>query len=166
MGSREEKLMRNTSICKRALLIFLLVSPMCIIDFTAEAQVAAQSGYSLIGTIQSGDLTGAVIAVTKSEQSFFRKFEKLPDGSQIVEVRPDSIVVKRDDGTAYEMFVLHETKTVASAQPVQPVQTQTIQPNIQGDPYASGITRSATGERPLSSYERHHGRRRSDSDNE
>ncbi len=164
MGSREEKLMRNTSICKRALLIFLLVSPMCIIDFNAEAQVAAQSGYSLIGTIQSGDLTGAVIAITKSEQSFFRKFEKLPDGSQIVEVRPDSVVVKRDDGTAYEMFVLHETKTVASAQPVQPVQT--IQPNIQGDPYASGITRSATGERPLSSFEKRRGRRKTDRDNE
>ncbi len=89
----------------------------------------AQSGYNLIGTIQSGDLTGAVIAVSKSEQTFFRKFEKLPDGSQIIQVLPESIVLKRADGTKYEMFTLHETKTVASVQSPAPANTYT--PKVQ-----------------------------------
>ncbi len=101
--------------------VFLL---FCLTGRTVEAQETA--GYSLVGTIQSGDLTGAVIAVSKTEQTFFRKFEKLPDGSQIVEVHPDSIVLKRDDGTRFEMYTLHETKTVASAQPA----ANTRQPEV------------------------------------
>ncbi len=146
------------------LLSFFIISWFFIISTTGDAQEAAQSGYGLIGTIQSGDLTGAVIAVTKGEQSFFRKFEKLPDGSQIVGVHPDSIVLKGPDGTTFEMYVLHDTKTVASVQPAQPVQS--VQPTTRVDPYAQGSIRSAPGERPLSSYEKRHGRRRSDSDNE
>ncbi len=108
---------------KVALLSFFIFSLFWI---PAEAVCQeAQSGYNLIGTIQSGDLTGAVIAVSKSEQTFFRKFDKLPDGSQIIEVLPESIVLKRADGTKYEIYTLHETKTVASAQPPTPANTYT-----------------------------------------
>ncbi len=158
--------------CKRILPIFV-TSLLYIAGFIAEAQDGAQSGYSLNGTIQSSDLTGAILTVAKGEQTFFRKFDKLPDGSQIVGVHPDNIVIKRPDGTTYEMYVLHETKTVASVQPTQPIQSvQPIQPNQTGqpstrvDPYAPGSIRSAPSERPLSSYERRHGRRKSDSGNE
>ncbi len=151
--------LRKETIPKLTLLIFFS-SWFFTIDTVVQAQ-QVPSGYSLNGTIQSSDLAGAVITVSKGEQTFFRKFEKLPDGSQIVEVRRDSVVLKRPDGTTYEMYVLHETKTVASAQP-----TQTVQPGTRVDPYTPGSIRSAPGERPLSSAERHRGRRRSDSDNQ
>jgi len=170
---------RRGAVRKLALLIFFICSWFFTIDTVVQAQ-QAPSGYSLNGTIQSSDLTGAVITVAKGEQSFFRKFEKLPDGSQIVAVRPDSIVLKHPDGTTYEMYVLHETKTVASVQPIRPVQplqpvqqpvqpvqrVQPIQPNTRVDPYAPGSIRTAPGERPLSSYEKRHGTRKSDLGNE
>ncbi len=184
--------LKRGTVCKLALLIFFLSSWCFVIDIRVEAQ-EAPSGYSLNGTIQSSDLTGAVITVAKGEQSFFRKFERLPDGSQIVGVRPDSILLKRADGTTYEMYILHETKTVASAQPsqpsaqpsqppaqpaqppaqpaqpvrpVQPVQpVQTIQPNTGVDPYAPGAIRTPR-ERPPSSLEKRRGKRKSDLDNE
>jgi hypothetical protein len=94
------------------LLIFL---PLSLIG-QVNAQVATQPGYSLIGTIRSGDFSGAVIIVAKGEQSFFRLFEKLPDGSQVVQVRDDSISLKGTDGTIYDMFISHE-KTAGSVAP-------------------------------------------------
>jgi hypothetical protein len=94
--------------------ILLVVSLSLVSQVNAEA--AAQSGYSLIGTIRSGDFSGAVIIVEKGEQSFFRLHEKLPDGSQIVKVRDDSISIKEADGTLYDMYISHE-KIAGSAAP-------------------------------------------------
>jgi hypothetical protein len=94
-------------------LLFFL--PLCLIH-QAHSQVAGQTGYNLIGTIRSGDFSGAVIVVAKGEQSFIRLFEKLPDGSQVVQVRDDSISLKGTDGTLYDMFISHE-KTLGSVAP-------------------------------------------------
>ncbi len=113
--NRIQSIKRDT-VCILVLLTFFIFLSICFIG-TAAAQEAAQSGYSLIGTIQSSDLTGAVIAVAKGEQSFFRKFDKLPDGSQIVEVRSDSIKLRGVDGVLYDIYILHDMKTVASANP-------------------------------------------------
>ena len=97
----------------------------------ADAQFAAPSGYNLVGTIQSQDFTGAVVIVTKGEQSFFRLFDELPDGSQIVAVRADSISLKRADGSTCDLYIAHEV--VSSAQTAQ-----TVQRAIPSDPYAGG----------------------------
>ncbi len=120
---------KNDAASLRFFPTFAVFLMLCVAGRAVEAQETAQSGYSLVGTIQSGDLTGAVITVSKTEQTFFRKFEKLPDGSQIVEVHPDSIALKRDDGTKFEMYTLHETKTIASAQPAAPP-ANTRQPEV------------------------------------
>ena len=39
----------------------------------------------------------------KVNRPFFRLFEKLPNGSQMIEVRKDSIVLKGTNGLIYEM---------------------------------------------------------------
>ena len=114
--------------------------PLSLIS-QVNAQVATQSGYSLIGTIQSDDFSGAVISVAKGEQSFFRLFEKLHDGSQIIKIRADSIVLRGTEGLTYEMYILHETRNVAAV------------PFLPFDPFA-GATRKPPAERLLSAYER------------
>jgi hypothetical protein len=112
----------STSPRKRLLInlfltILLLVVPLSLIS-QVNAQSATESGYSLIGTIRSGDFSGAVIKVAKGEQSFFRLFEKLPDGSQIVQVHDDSISLKGTDGTIYDMYISHEKIMGAAASPM------------------------------------------------
>ncbi len=134
--------MKRETASRIVLTIFFVFSFVFFINNTAAAQVAGQSGYSLVGTIQSRDFTGAVINVSKNEQTFLRLGDKLPDGSQVVKVTPDSIVLKAADGTTSEMFVLHETKTVAS-----------VQPGVLVDPYAGGV-RKPPEERPLREYEK------------
>src|SRR5271169_710899 len=80
--------MKNEVIRNFVLMSILFFLPLSLID-QVHGQVAAQSGYNLIGTIRSGGFSGAVIKVENGEQSFFRLFEKLPDGSQLVQVRDD-----------------------------------------------------------------------------
>lgn len=107
-----------------------------------ETQAAGSQGYRLIGTIQSPAFIGAVIIDPKGEQSFFRIRDKLPDGSEIVEVRSDSILLKGADGSRYEMFIAHdmthETGAVASVKPERPA-----------DPYAPGAMINSTTEQPV-----------------
>ncbi len=98
---------KNEIIRNLALISLLFFLPLSSID-QVYGQVAAQSGYKLIGTIHSGDFSGAVIIVAKGEQSFFRLFEKLPDGSQLVQVQDDSISLKATDGTLSDMYISHE----------------------------------------------------------
>ncbi len=98
------------------LLIFFIFLSICLIG-TVDAEGPGQSGYSLVGTIQSGDFTGAVISVSKNEQTFFRVGEKLPDGSKIVKVMPDNITLKGADGTLYNMYISHETVAGSAVSP-------------------------------------------------
>jgi hypothetical protein len=111
----------STSSRKR-LLIYLSFTALLLtvqLSFVSpvNAEAAAQAGYSLIGTIRSGDFSGAVILVAKGEQSFFRLHEKLPDGSQIVKIRDDSISIKEADGTLYDMYISHERIAGSAASP-------------------------------------------------
>jgi hypothetical protein len=114
----------------------LLVS-FCATD-RAFAVAASPPGYNLVGTIQSKDFSGATIIVDKGEQTFFRLFDKLPDGSQIVKVMTDYIVLKKDDGSTYELFISHEPVKLTTAQKLF---------NRPDDPYAEGRRRSADAPR-------------------
>jgi len=58
---------------------------------------------------------GAVLQDTTGIQSFYRLYEKLPDGSEIVGLRDDSISLKTAEGAVYDMYISHGTKTVASS---------------------------------------------------
>ncbi len=122
MISREYSLiqsLKNESPRSLVLLTFIVFLWTCL-SGTANAQEATQSGYSLIGTIQGGDLTGAVIAVAKGEQSFFRKFDKLPDGSRLVAIRSNSISLKGESGNIYDIYINHDLKTAGTGAAARP----------------------------------------------
>ncbi len=75
------------------------------------------SSYRLIGTVDYGGVSGAVLDDTTGAQTFYRLREKLPDGSQIVKVKSDSIALKRPDGSLVELYIIHDLKPSASARP-------------------------------------------------
>jgi hypothetical protein len=64
----------------------------------------AQSAYRLVGTIEGGPFTGAVIDDTKNPQAFYRLNDKLPDESRLVKVLHNRIVLKMPDGTNMELY--------------------------------------------------------------
>src|SRR5512147_346231 len=75
------------------------------------AQGLDPSSYRLIGTILANGHSGAVLVDSKGEQTFYRLHDTLPDGSTVAAVRSDSILVLRSDGTLYEIFIAHDTKS-------------------------------------------------------
>jgi hypothetical protein len=90
-------------------LAFALFSPRPV-----NAQKDANSTYLLIGMIGGKSLSGAVLQDSTGEQLFYRLYDKLPDGSQIVKLRDDGISLKDENGTVYEMYISHDTKTATS----------------------------------------------------
>jgi hypothetical protein len=107
----------------------------------------APSSFSLIGTIKSGPFSGAVLQDAAGKQTFYQLHEKLPDGSQIIKVLTDYIVLKESDGSIHEMFIHHEPSKVTTAQ-------RYYSPS---DPYAGGRGRPA--DTPLiDKYKRRHSR--------
>ena len=70
----------------------------------APQQASDPSGYRLIGTMEGAPLAGAVISDSTGTQTFYRLHELLPDGSQVIKVRSDSISLKRSDGTSYDLY--------------------------------------------------------------
>lgn len=125
------------------ILLFLITFIFTVVLFFVES-VNAQvtDSYRLIGMIRSIYFTGVVLSDPKGEQSFYRLFDKLPDGSQIVAVHSDSISLKRADGTSSDMYIAHDMKAAASVAPYAP-----------NDPFA-GASRKPPEERPLSQYEK------------
>lgn len=80
----------------------------------SSAPAAETSVYKLIGTVEGGVFSGAVLEDTTG-QAFYRLHEKLPDGSQLVKVRRDRITLRRADGGTAELEVVDETKIVSVA---------------------------------------------------
>lgn len=83
-------------------LIVLVLLPALFTAPSAYAQDAAP--YRLVGTIEGQDFAGAVFD-DSSGQKFYRLGEPMPDGSRIIKVESGSIVLKRSDGSRYELFV-------------------------------------------------------------
>lgn len=103
---------------------------------TVDAQTIGPQASRLIGTIQSKNFIGAVFSDSKGEQSFYRVFDTLPDGSKIVAVRSDSISLKGASGTRYDIYVNHDMKTVAvgaesQSAPINPTSPETAISNIE-----------------------------------
>jgi len=86
--------------------VMVLAMPLLCVGSVAWAQLDAprQSAFRLVGTIEGGPFTGAVIDDTKNPQAFYRLNEKLPDDSQIVKVQSDFVVLKWPDGTKTELY--------------------------------------------------------------
>jgi len=107
-----------------------------------EGSVAwAQSAFRLVGTIEGGPFTGAVIDDTKNPQAFYRLNDKLPDESQLVNVQHNYIVLKWPDGTKMELYTTPGTgggntsaATTAAAPYVAPRQVDQPAPERSVEP--------------------------------
>lgn len=75
------------------------------------------SMYRLVGTIEGASFSGAVLE-DASGQAFYRINQKLPDGSQIIKVQRDKIVLRRADSSTTEIQVVDDTKIVNVSRPV------------------------------------------------
>jgi hypothetical protein len=69
------------------------------------------TSYKLIGTIEGESFAGAVLE-DSTGQVFYRINQKLPDGSMIVKVMRDRIVMKNAGGATVELSVVDDTKIV------------------------------------------------------
>lgn len=83
----------------------------------SSSPTVESSVYRLIGTIEGGSLSGAVLE-DASGQSFYRINQKLPDGSQIIKVQRDKITLRRADSSTTEIQVVDDTKIVNVSRPV------------------------------------------------
>ncbi len=90
------------SVLAGAVVFFALLSP-----HSASAQ-AASSPYRLIGVIKAESFTGAVLADSAGGQVLYRIYDQLPDGSKLVRVANDSILLKSNDGVSYEIYIAHD----------------------------------------------------------
>ena len=95
--------------------IIILVASVLFFAARLNAEAANPSSYSLIGTIISKTFTGVVINDAKGEQTFYRLYENLPDGMQIIEVRNNSISVKGEDGNRSDVYINHDVIKGGSA---------------------------------------------------
>ncbi len=100
---------------------------------------AQTSAYRLVGTVESGPFTGAVLDDSTDGQTFYRLNEKLADESRIVKVKSDHVVLKWPDGATTELYVSQGSAVSAAgaAQPrstpdvrnrVKPVQPPSVRP--------------------------------------
>lgn len=82
--------------------------------FPVNAQTDANAALRLIGTMEGKPVSGAVLQDSDGKQTFYQLYEKLPDGSQIIKLRDDGISLKNENGTVYDMYIAHDTKSSAS----------------------------------------------------
>jgi len=94
---------------------------------SGPAAAETYTTYTLIGTVEGQAFAGAVLADTTNQQAFYRRGEKLPDGTQIVKVNRDNVSLKRPDGVIVEIQLVDDTKIVniAKAAPVSGVKKLT-----------------------------------------
>lgn len=88
--------------------VVLLVFPLLFIR-PSPVLSGNDSSYRLIGTIKSRGFTGAVLDNGTGGQVFYRLREQLPDGSRIVKVENNTILLKRSDGSLHELFTVRIT---------------------------------------------------------
>jgi hypothetical protein len=141
--------LRSVDKIIRAALFLSFIFLSALFPGSAWPQTPGAQTYRLIGSIQSRDFTGAVISDAKGEQSVYGLLDKLPDGSQIVEVRQDSISLKGADGTSYEIYIAHDMKKL----PKIPYSTR--------DPYAE-ITHWTPKKHEMSWYQKQLLKRKND----
>ena len=83
----------------------------------SSAPAAVQSvAYKLIGTVEGEQFAGAVLE-DSSGQAFYRMNQKLPDGSAIVQVMRDKVLIKRADGSTVPVEIVDDTKIVSMQKP-------------------------------------------------
>jgi len=84
---------------------------------SSSSTAVESSVYRLIGTIEGTSFSGAVLE-DASGQTFYRINQKLPDGSEIIKVQRDKIILRRADSSTTEIQVVDDTKIVNVSKPV------------------------------------------------
>jgi hypothetical protein len=108
-----------------------------------DAQTAGPQASRLIGTIQSENFTGAVFSDSKGEQTVYRVFDTLPEGSRIVAVRSDSISLKGTNGISYDMYIAHDMiKSPVTNMGVP------VKPDVPAESISPGAIQNTNTERP------------------
>jgi general secretion pathway protein C len=80
---------------------------------SSSAPAAAESSqYLLIGTVEGETFAGAVLQDAANLQTFYRLQQKLPDGSRIIKVKRDRVILGKPDGGTIEIQVVDDTKIV------------------------------------------------------
>jgi general secretion pathway protein C len=72
---------------------------------------AESTNYKLIGTIEGGSFSGAVLE-DASGQAFYGIHQKLPDGSQIITVMRDKVTLQRPDKSKIDIQISDDDKIV------------------------------------------------------
>jgi hypothetical protein len=116
---RHHRLVLMIYSVRRILVMAVLASSVLVIAVGTDSH-AAPAADKLIGTIISESFTGAVIINTKGEQTFYRLYEVLPSGLQIIKVRNDSISLKGADATLYDIYINHDMKAGAAVGTASP----------------------------------------------
>jgi len=98
------------------LFAFLFVGPSAA-QAPAASQPGSQSGLRLVGTVESGPFSGAVLDDGTGVQTFYGLHDTLPDGSKIIKVKNDSILLKQPDGAVYELFIAQNTNAALRTPP-------------------------------------------------
>lgn len=102
--------------------ILFLVTAFMIIDLVSAhtlsaGAIAPSSASRLVGTVEGAPFTGAVFDDSTGVQTFNLLHEQLPDGSYMVKVRNDCILIKKTDGVLYEMYTTGTANSAATAVP-------------------------------------------------
>jgi len=106
------------------LCILLIASGLAFVN-PAEAQslsagqATSPSVSRLVGTVEGGPFSGAVFDDGTGIQAFYPLHGQLPDGSLLLKVRSNSIVVKKNDGALYEIFTTAGANSAVTAMPSQ-----------------------------------------------
>lgn len=150
------------AIASASLCFVILSLPARAVNAQSVSDIASKgsSAFRLIGTMEGKHLSGAVLQDTSGQQSFYQLYEKLPDGSEVVKVNTDSILLKRSDGAAYELYIGHGTTNVASASSVPSNPYVAAQSTPLTDPYVAG--RAVEPEQPNQKVQRHKQMRKSE----
>jgi general secretion pathway protein C len=81
----------------------------------AGAAAVEASVYTLIGTVEGEQFAGAVLQDESNQQVFYRRDQKLPDGSRIVKVTHSRVTLRKADGGTIDLQMVDDTKIVDMA---------------------------------------------------
>jgi hypothetical protein len=105
---------KNTvpQVCRHVMIAFIAVS-----TFVSASAFAEDAAFTLVGTIVSRSMTGAVIKNAQGEQTLYLLHERLPDGSEIIDVAKSSIRLRGRDNAVFDLYILHGLNPAAASAP-------------------------------------------------
>jgi general secretion pathway protein C len=79
---------------------------------SGPAAAPESSSFLLVGTVEGEQFAGAVLQDAAGAQMFYRRDQRLPDGSRLIKVKRDRVTLRKPDGVTLEIQLIDETKIV------------------------------------------------------